>query len=498
MRTVTKATALHSGTAGHADGGWTARLLAIQRTNPLLPFAGIALLGAVFGIVIAASELNSLYLCGAAIGCAFILYDFRIGVVLLIVLMPISGSAVFPHEMLGVRGLNPLNVLLTATLGSYLLRGLFDGSLRRFVPQPLLWLYIVPILVAGAIGSRHVDDIVPAFYMHKMLEFNNVAGYLRDMLLKPLLLVLFALLVGAAVARSTRPERFLAPTLIAIWVMGSMVIVFVYLYGVSLGEISSSRSREFLSALGMHANELGRLYAVAYALLLFTWAESKQLGLRVVLVASMGLVVVALVLTFSRGAFVGLILVNVLYLLWQRNARALIFLGAVVAAVPFVLPDAVYDRITTGFEGGLNAVSAGRIEGLWLPLLPEVARDPVFGSGLGSILWSDVMRTAGGGTVLGTTHPHNAYLQALLDMGIVGLVCVGGYFAHVWSELRVLTRDPTLSPILRGFCEGAAAGLLAFLIASVTDGSLTPRPEQSFLWLAIGIMYGLRATRAVR
>src|SRR6266700_2691078 len=91
--------------------------------------------------------LNALYLCVALIGCAFILLEFRVGVVLLMLLMPISSSDVFPHAMLGITGLNPLNVLLAGTLGSYLLHGLSDGSLRRFLPRPLFWLYVAPILL---------------------------------------------------------------------------------------------------------------------------------------------------------------------------------------------------------------------------------------------------------------------------------------------------------------------------------------------------------------
>src|SRR6266571_4002735 len=110
-------------------------------------FAGIALLGAFWGSVIAVAGLSALYLCISLIGCAFILLDFRIGVVLLILLMPISSSRVFPHAMFGVTGLNPLNLLLVGTFGSCLLHGVSDGSLRRFAPRPLLWLYILPILV---------------------------------------------------------------------------------------------------------------------------------------------------------------------------------------------------------------------------------------------------------------------------------------------------------------------------------------------------------------
>src|SRR5499426_1741318 len=168
--------------------------------------ACIALLGAFFGLVVAVAGLSALYLCVSLIGCIFILRDFRIGVVLLILLLPISRSTVFPHEMLGVTGLNPLNLLLLGTLGACLLRGLSDGSLRRFVPRPLLWMYIVPIVIAGVIGSRHLGEIPPLLF-NKLVEFDSVTGYFRDVVVKPLFIVVFALLVGAAVARSEKPEK---------------------------------------------------------------------------------------------------------------------------------------------------------------------------------------------------------------------------------------------------------------------------------------------------
>ena len=454
---------------------------------------GFALLGILWGVVVAVAELNALYLCISLIGCIFILLDFRIGVVLLILLMPISHSYIFPHAMLGVTGLNPLNLLLIGTLGSYLLRELSDGKPRHFIPRPLFWLYIVPIAIAGALGSLHVEDIARVFFMNELLEFNDAAGYIRDLVVKPLFMVVFALLVAAAVSRSEKLEKFLIPALISIWVMGSMVIVFVLVSGVGISVLGLSTSREFLSPLGMHANELGRLYAIAYALLLFTWAESKNAQIKLMLLASMGLVVVALVFTFSRGAFFGFIAVNLLFLLWRRNAKTLIFIGLLAAAALLVLPGAVYDRVTDGYGRGLDAISASRIGLLWLPLFPELLRSPVYGNGIGSILWSDAMRRGAGVSILMVTHPHNAYLQALLDMGLAGLLLLGAYFVHVWRRFRALSIDAALSPELRGFYQGAAAGLASFLIAGISDSSLTPVPEQAFLWLAIGMMYGQRA-----
>lgn len=455
------------------------------------------MLGIACGYAIAVLGLDALYLCASLLGCAAILFDFRVGVVLLILLMPLSGSHVFPHAMLGVTGLNPLNLLLIGTLGSCLAHGLADGSIRRFLPRPLLGLYLLPILLAGALGATHVDEIPPGFLMYRMIEFNDAAGYLRDLVAKPLLMVVFALLVAAAVSRSEKPERFLTPTLISIWVMSALVVVFVLLSGAGLNQLATSEAREFLSALGLHANELGRLYTVAYALLLFTWARSIGTRPRLMLALSMAIVAVALMLTFSRTAFVGFILVNVLFLLWHRNAKGLTILGILAAIALLALPDAIYDRMTTGFGWGANEISAGRIEGIWLPQIPEVLRSPLYGNGIGSILWSAIMRQGDGTVYPAVTHPHSAYLQALQDMGVIGLLLLGAYFVHVWRGFRTASRDPAPSDTLRGFFEGAAVGLVSLLATGVTDGSLAPRPEHVFLWLAIGMMYGQRAKRPV-
>lgn len=450
--------------------------------------AAIALIGALLGVAVAVAELNAVILGFALLACAFILVDFRVGVVLLIVLMPVSATSVLPHAMLGITGLNPLNMLLLATLGSFLLRGLADRSVARFVPPPLLWLYVVPIVIAGALGSRHLGEI--PFYMFDLVQYDSVGSYIRNIVVKPLFIVAFALLVGAAVRSARDPERFLVPFLVSIWVAAPMVLVFFAQSGVGLAELASGRSREFLSPLGVHANELGRLYATAYALLLFTWAATEQR--RLVLLVSMGIVVAALALTFSRGAFVAFFVVNALFLLTRRSVGAFAVGALLVGGLLLALPGAFYDRLMAGFGGDLDGISAGRINGLWLPLLPELWRSPIYGNGLDSTLWSDALRD---GRMLPTTQPHNAYLEALLDMGVVGLILLCAYFAHVWKGFRALSVDPSLSPTLRGFYLGAAAGLAGFLIAAVVGNGLTPRPDQAFLWLAIGMMYGQKARK---
>jgi hypothetical protein len=466
-----------------------ARALRTPRAR-LAIIAAVALVALAGGYAVAAADVNGLFLCAALIGCVFLLLDFRIGVVLLICLMPVSRSSVFPHEMLGINGLNPLNLLLAATVGSYLLAGLFDGSLKRFIPRPLLWLYMVPVLIAGLVGSRHAGEIASYFYITGILDWYDSSGYLREILIKPMFFVLFGVMVAAAVAKSKNIEGFLTPALISIWIMVAVAIWFVLSAGISLAQMAMSSEREFFTPLGMHANSLGRLYAVAYALLLFTWADSDRSGLKIVLLASMGLVVVALMLTFSRGAFLAFAFVNLFFLFSRFNAKTFVFCLVLGAAGIFLMPGEVYERVTMGFGSGLNTISAGRWENIWLPMLAEVWRSPFFGSGLSSILWSQTMVQGVGQNVIGVTHAHNAYLQTVLDMGFVGLTLLCLYFAHVWKGFRTLSRDASLTPTMRGFYRGAAAGLVSFLIAGTVGSALTPIAEQSFLWLAIGMMYG--------
>jgi len=99
------------------------------------------------------------------------------------------------------------------------------------------------------------------------------------------------------------------------------------------------------------------------------------------------------------------------------------------------------------------------------------------------------------GLMLEMTHPHNAYLEAILDVGFVGLAILLAFYWHVWKNFRALGSNAFLSPEMRGFFQGAAAGLLSFLVTGFAGSSLTPVDETAFLWMAIAMMYGLLARK---
>ncbi len=452
--------------------------------------AGLLAFGCLWGVAIAVAGAAAALICVSLIACAFCLRDFRWGVVLLILIMPISSSFLFPHSMFGVSGLNPLNLLLATTLLSYVLNYAGRGVIRSLGSRPLLFLYVLPILMGAVLGFPHVHEIPGIFREMDWIEYDAAGGYIRDLVLKPLLLVLYAMLVAVAMLHSRDIRRFITPMLVSMWVMALLVIVFIATSGVHLAQLAGTYERSFLSPLGMHANDLGRLYATAYALLLFIWDRTPRASLKVFLAISMGVIAAALLLTFSRGAIAAFAIVNVIYLFSRRKLKTLVLCAMVIPVALWLMPGAIWSRLDMGVGQGVNTVSAGRVAGIWLPLLPWVAQSPIWGHGLQSILWSPAMVT---GHMMQVTHPHSAWLQAALDTGAIGLVLILSFWiGHVWRGLRRLARDPSLTPELSGFFEGAAAGLLGFVIANVAGSSFFPVPEQSFLWLAVGMMYGVR------
>ena len=455
--------------------------------------AGLGLLGALCGAAIGFAGLAAALIVASIFACVLCVRDFRAGVIMLIVMMPISSSYMFPHAMFGITGLNPLNLLLAATLGSFILGHLGKKSAAPFFPRPVLWLYIAPLVMGGLIGTAHIKEIPTDFLANEMIFFDGPGGYLRDMLLKPLFLVLYALLIAAAVARSRQPEKFLTPLLISVWAMVGVVLGYTLASGVSLSDLAGTYARHFFSAIGMHANDLGRLYAVAYALLLFVWDRTGGITRKTVLLASMGGVVIALLLTFSRGAFLGFILVNLIYLFSRRNRKIMLLALVLVPIGLYLMPGAVLSRVEMGWGSGANEVSAGRVEDIWMPLMGEIFDHPIFGNGIGAVMWAKAMIRE---QMFQVGHPHNAFLQIYLDMGIVGFVLILAFWANAWRGFRSLSKDERVKPELRGFFEGAAAGLVSFLVAGMAGSSFEPAPEQAFLWLAVGVMFGMRAKLA--
>lgn len=417
----------------------------------------------------------------------WVMLDFRAGVGFAVVLMPLSALSFFPHEMLGIRGLNPLNLILFLTTVSYAAHAGLRGWRDRLAPARLLAWYVLPIAIAAAAGMGSVGLIPPHFAAQKLIQFHDSFGYLRDMFLKPQFLVLLALLVALAVRHSRRPERFIYLMLASGWVFCALAGWLLASSGIPLRALASPLARTFLGRLGMHANEMGLLLNMLYALTLFS-IRGQPAGIgKKLLCASAPAFGLVVLMTFSRAAFAGFALVNLVYF-WKRISIRAVVVALVLAACigPFIM-DALVERALTGVAGADRAaVTAGRLDGIWLPLLPYVLADPLLPHGVFSILWSAPVRL---NRMLPVAQPHSAWLGGLMDLGIIGLGFVLAFLFYARREFLRLARDHP-SPALQGLFAGGALLVPLWMVHGLTDGLFTPAFSQSYFWIALGILIG--------
>lgn len=169
------------------------------------------------------------------------------------------------------------------------------------------------------------------------------------------------------------------------------------------------------------------------------WAEKPRGLLRMALISYVGLSVVCMLLTGSRGALVGLGCLSLMLLSVSRRRGVLIMLLALAIPVGWsLLPDELHNRFLTLVDPSAGPENArqsaeGRTKGI-MDGLRLWSRSPVTGYGPNSF---------GKATGRGF-QAHNLYGQTLGELGLFGAVALLGMllaFALNAAEVRRLARE---------------------------------------------------------
>lgn len=452
-------------------------------------FWGLALpvLGGIFPFILALSLLFS----------AAILFNYRIGVWLLVFLLPISVTNIFPHEMLGITGLNPFNLLFLVTLFSFLFHAAWT---RTFVPYlgfpSIWWAYLAPISVAAFIGMSHVREIPEIIFSSDIVKFTNASGYLRDAYIKPITFLVVAFLVGAAIRDRMRPEWLITAFTLSLLAFASWIIFYITYFHLGLDILSHSGARDILTGTGLHANQIGPMAAFGLLLCIFMLAQNPPGALKFLLWITAGAALLLVVLSFSRGGMLTF-LVGFAWFLFQQRRMSVLFIALLIAiaTVPF-LPDSVYERMSVGLDNSAgmvlhdssDALTAGRVAGVWLPQLPDFLASPIIGKGIDSTLWSDALRN-GTITIL-SPNPHNLYLKTLLNTGILGMLLFALFYRDIWRRFTRLSLADDQPSIVHGLAKGSQASLLGFLAYGMSNGDFMPAPTTFFIFISMGFLIG--------
>ncbi len=242
---------------------------------------------------------------------------------------------------------------------------------------------------------------------------------------------------------------------------------------------------------------LGRVWPVLLALGL-TMSGSLEDGIqplvrryqRPLLIALAGGVLLGLVVSFSKGAYIGAAgALLVLGYLLRRRWLLVLMAVAVVLVITFGLVKGV-ERLNP-----LGGSSEARVE-LWQSAVMMLRDHPVLGVGLDQFL--RLRDPAQGSHYIApeaaatnerfASHPHNVVLDTLLQTGWLGLLALG------WLIIRAVQRGLQRLPHVQGWECGLLAGLIAALVAALLHGLVDNFYFVSDLafnfWLIIALLGG--------
>jgi O-antigen ligase len=252
------------------------------------------------------------------------------------------------------------------------------------------------------------------------------------------------------------------------------------------------------SDIGYHRVNLSMLLSGASWAMLALLPVARKRWQKVLVLGAFVLVAYAQALTGGRMGYVtwGLLGVILCALRWRR----MLLLAPVVPLVIAVAMPGVAERMLQGFgqqtvtgETTVNQdeVTSDRAR-IWPVVISGIMESPVVGHGRLAMVRTGL---AAEYADLGFPHPHNAYLEWLLDNGLIGFLLVMPFYLLivVRSTVLFLDKDNPTTSMVGGVC---LALTLALLIAAMGSQTFYPREGAVGMWAAFGIMLRYHVLRA--
>lgn len=327
---------------------------------------------------------------------------------------------------------SPLKPLRLAIISGVLTLGLFvvnRSKQRRIADVPRLPLQMMGVLLTCMIFSVP-SGIFPS----------NSGMYVAQTIIPMMLLTV---MLAASVRSLADLEWFAAFNVLA--AAGYCVFVFMS-YRVGRG----GRLEELIY---YDTNDFALLIVATMPFLAYFGARGQRMARRVLAAVCLPILLLLLVMTGSRGGFLGLVVVTIYFALSYRGIRPVARATAVgfLAFGFIILGGATY---FAKIETLLNPTQdynwqgkspTGRIE-IWKRGLGYLGDHPLFGVGVNNFLRAEGNLSTIGREMKSRGRPfkwsvaHNSYLETAAETGIVALAAFLGMFATTLACLRRVTR----------------------------------------------------------
>ena len=292
-------------------------------------------------------------------------------------------------------------------------------------------------------------------------------------------ILMFVVMVNAV--RTERRLRLMILLSLAASVVMSLAALNDYRAGNLL--IGGTRLKGVIGGLFENPNDLAlhllTMVPLAACLMLARRGPLRKLvyGLTVTLL------VAAVVVTFSRGGFLGLTAASAV-LAWKlaRKNRALVVVLAVVVMAVFIAaaPGEYGDRLSSIFGGDATGSASARQGLFWRSVLVAL-RYPIFGVGLGNFHFKSLQEQVS----------HNSYTQVAAEMGVAALVVYCLFIITPIRRLRHVERL-TLDVKAKARFYYLSVGLQASLVGYMVSSSFASVAHLWYVYYLVGYAVCLR------
>lgn len=256
-------------------------------------------------------------------------------------------------------------------------------------------------------------------------------------------------------------------------------------------------------------NFFAQILLIALPVTVLFGARAIRTTSRIVWFSSGGIILTALMLTYSRGAMValavmGLMLMKALHIRWRTTVIMVIFLAVSLV----LLPDGVTRRFLTieqilpSSEAPLRPDSSFEERKLFMRVAWVMfGANPLLGVGPANYTerYDDYVNLTGSSArqyedESDQHFPHNLYLEVAAETGLVGLLVFGVIVGAAWMASREASR-PGLDPWLKSSALAFRIALVGVLVSGIFLHLAFPR--YLFLLLAFAATMQRLSRRAV-
>ena len=249
--------------------------------------------------------------------------------------------------------------------------------------------------------------------------------------------------------------------------LGSIVLALLTVFNFTSVATAAVAQQTRFTASGQDPNDVARFLALVFPIAALLLAEDRRIAIRLLAAAYLPLGLLAVVLTASRGGFLGaivaLLAAFVLLARWRPAAAAsvAVLLAALSTVAAFLVPAETFARLAT-IPAQFAALDFNDRFGIWTSGAQAFAHAPWLGYGAGNYSLAAGLATE--------DTAHNTFM-ALLVMG--GLVAATLLLAILIAALRSILRA-------RGLTRIAFFAVLAVWIVTASVGSVE---ENRMTWL---------------